>query len=259
MEENLSSQKRLGNLEESRAGLPLSFLSIGAGVFPFFDKGLAPIEGCALEFDPWDTLFADERSRRARIIGGDSNATIGYLSGKADLDPMAMARYSSTPEDRLGNLFWADGMSRANYQLFGDVLAFDTTYQKNKYKKPLVIFSGSNHHRETCIFGFAVLEDESGLTYTWLLKNFLDVMLGKSPTVVVTDGDEGMKEGIANAFPNATHRLCGWHLQKNETSNIKDPTFCAEFKKCKYGKWHPDDFELRWAKMVDTFGLQNND
>ncbi|KAL4285754.1 protein FAR1-RELATED SEQUENCE 5-like [Arachis ipaensis] len=200
-----------------------------------------------------------ERSRRARIIGGDSNATIGYLSGKADLDPMAMARYSSTPEDRLGNLFWADGMSKADYQLFGDVLAFDTTYRKNKYKKPLVIFSGSNHHRQTCIFGFAVLEDESGPTYTWLLKNFLDVMLGKSPTVVVTDGDEGMKEGIANAFPNATHRLCGWHLQKNATSNIKDPTFCAEFKKCMYGKWHPDEFELRWAKMVDTFGLQNNE
>ncbi|RYR37876.1 hypothetical protein Ahy_A09g042789 [Arachis hypogaea] len=24
-------------------------------------------------------------------------------------------------------------------------------------------------------------------------------------------------------------------------------------------KWHPDEFELRWAKMVDTFGLQNNE
>ncbi|XP_052117594.1 protein FAR-RED IMPAIRED RESPONSE 1-like [Arachis duranensis] len=100
---------------------------------------------------------------------------------------MAMARYSYTPEDRLGNLFWVDGLSRADYQLF---------------------------------------EDESGSTYTWLLKNFLDIMLGKSPTVVVTDGDEGMKE---------------------------------EFKKCMYGKWHPDEFELRWPKMVDTFGLQNND
>ncbi|RYQ99917.1 hypothetical protein Ahy_B07g087928 [Arachis hypogaea] len=24
-------------------------------------------------------------------------------------------------------------------------------------------------------------------------------------------------------------------------------------------RWHPDEFELRWAKMVDTFGLQNNE
>ena len=54
----MSSQKRLGNLEESRAGLPLLSSSIGAGVFPFFDKVLAPIEERALEFDPWGTLFA---------------------------------------------------------------------------------------------------------------------------------------------------------------------------------------------------------
>ena len=58
MEGNLSSQKQLGNLEESLAGLPLSFSSIGAGVFPFFDRGFAPIEERALEFDFWGALFA---------------------------------------------------------------------------------------------------------------------------------------------------------------------------------------------------------
>ncbi|XP_016195881.1 uncharacterized protein LOC107636924 [Arachis ipaensis] len=50
---------------------------------------------------------------------------------------MTMTRYSSTTEDRLGSLFWADGICRADYQYFGDVLTFDATYKKNKYKKPL--------------------------------------------------------------------------------------------------------------------------
>ncbi|QHO15928.1 Protein FAR1-RELATED SEQUENCE [Arachis hypogaea] len=42
-----------------------------------------------------------QRARRAMLIGGDSNATISYLLGKADVDPMAMTRYSATDEGQL--------------------------------------------------------------------------------------------------------------------------------------------------------------
>ncbi|XP_057734166.1 protein FAR1-RELATED SEQUENCE 5-like [Arachis stenosperma] len=163
-----------------------------------------------------------ERTRRAKLIGRDSNATISYLLEKADFDPMTMARYSANDESRLANLFWADGICRADYQCFGDVLAFDTTYQKNKYRRPLVIFLGFNHYLQTCIFGFTLIEDKQMATYTWLLQNFLDVMLNKSPSVVVTDDDEAMKAAIQEIFPNVTHRLCGWQIQKNVTTNTKN-------------------------------------
>jgi hypothetical protein len=56
---------------------------------------------------------------------------------------------------RMKCLFWADGGSRSDYFCFGDVVAFDTTYKKNKYNYPLVIFSGCNHHSQTVIFGAA--------------------------------------------------------------------------------------------------------
>ncbi|KAL4356775.1 hypothetical protein AHAS_Ahas09G0120400 [Arachis hypogaea] len=69
-----------------------------------------------------------ERTRHAKLIGGDFNATISYLLEKADVDPMTMARYSANDESRLTNLFWADDICRADYQCFGDVLAFDTNY-----------------------------------------------------------------------------------------------------------------------------------
>ncbi|KAL4287074.1 hypothetical protein AHAS_Ahas19G0149800 [Arachis hypogaea] len=45
------------------------------------------------------------------------------------------------------------------------VLAFDSTYRENKYKKPLVVFSGVNHHRKACIFAFTLVEDEEFRTY----------------------------------------------------------------------------------------------
>ncbi|RYQ89483.1 hypothetical protein Ahy_B09g096101 isoform E [Arachis hypogaea] len=106
-----------------------------------------------------------DKSRHLRILGGDANATISYLLGKADIDPMAMAQYSSTAEDWLGSLFWADGICR-----------------------------------QTCIFGFAILDNEMASTYKWLLANFLEVMMNKYPKVVVTDADEAMKEVINEIF-----------------------------------------------------------
>ncbi|XP_072087245.1 protein FAR1-RELATED SEQUENCE 5-like [Arachis hypogaea] len=80
-----------------------------------------------------------DRSRRARIADGDVNSAIVYLEEKVDADPMSMAWYNVTVDDMLANLLWADGGSRLDYQYFGDVLAFDSTYKKNKYNRPLHI------------------------------------------------------------------------------------------------------------------------
>ncbi|KAL4328724.1 hypothetical protein AHAS_Ahas13G0228700 [Arachis hypogaea] len=89
---------------------------------------------------------------------------------------MTVARYTWTKDNRLGILFWVDDEMMSDYQVFGDVLAFDSTYHANKYRKLLVVFSGSNHHKQTCIFGFALLEDEEVRTYQWMLLNLLNVM-----------------------------------------------------------------------------------
>ncbi|KAL4299946.1 hypothetical protein AHAS_Ahas17G0151700 [Arachis hypogaea] len=75
-------------------------------------------------------------------------------------------------DGKLDNLVWADGASVVDYECFGDVLAFDTTYKKNVYNKPLVIFSGTNHHDQTTIFGCALLSDERSDTFKWALKEF---------------------------------------------------------------------------------------
>ena len=106
-----------------------------------------------------------DTERRVKIIEGDATAAISYLQGKADTESMTVARYTCTDDDCLGNLFWANGLSRVDYQYFGDVIAFDATYKKNKYNKPLVIFSRTNNHCQTCIFGFALLINEQAKTY----------------------------------------------------------------------------------------------
>ncbi|XP_057731268.1 protein FAR1-RELATED SEQUENCE 5-like [Arachis stenosperma] len=196
--------------------------------------------------------------RLARISDGDAAAIIGYLEGKANVNMMTSARYTRTPDNRLGSLFWADGEMMADYQLFGDVLAFDSTYRSNKYRKPLVVFSGSNHHKQTSIFGFALLEDEEVRTYRWVLLNLLDVMGHKKPCVVVTDGDKAMRAAIAEVIPTAKHRLCGWHLEKNCVQRVKETKFCKVFQKALYANLDINEFEEYWKTAVESLGLQDN-
>ena len=100
------------------------------------------------------------------IKDGDVVASLSYLRGKAGLDPMLYVKYEKGSNGKLKRLVWADGWSRNDFLCFGDVIAFDTTYKKNKYNLPLVIFSGCNNHSQTIIFGAALVLDETIETYT---------------------------------------------------------------------------------------------
>ena len=123
---------------------------------------------------------------------------------------MMFVWYTYTDEGRLKNLFWPDGLSHVDYYYFGNVLAFDTTYKKkkNKYGMSLAIFSGTNHHQQTCIFACALMSNEWADTYKWVLEMFFVAMQKKKPSVVVKDYDRAMKKAIKVVFLYTTHQLC---------------------------------------------------
>ncbi|KAL4317092.1 hypothetical protein AHAS_Ahas15G0350500 [Arachis hypogaea] len=76
--------------------------------------------------------------------------------------------------------------------MFWCVLAFVTTYPKNKYNRSLVVFLRTNHHGQTCIFGCDLVSDEKRKTYLLVLKMFMEIMGNKQPIVMVTHRDLAM-------------------------------------------------------------------
>lgn len=192
-----------------------------------------------------------------QIKDGDALAALSYLQGKADNDPLFFSKCTTFVDGKLKHLFWADGGSKADFQCFGDVLAFDTTY-KNKYNYPLVIFSGCNHHLQTIIFGCALVADETTETYKWIFEAFLEAMCNKHPKVGLTDGDDVMREAIKQVFPDASHHLCAWHLHNNACENVKSAPFLDDFKTAMYTNFTPDQFEEYWKNIVDKHGLVGN-
>ncbi|KAM6541813.1 hypothetical protein CsatB_006260 [Cannabis sativa] len=189
----------------------------------------------------------------------DSEGALGYLECLARKDDQFYGIYSIDDQTRLANLFWCDGISRRDYQTFGDVLAFDTTYKTNAYKKPLLILVGVNHHFRTTVFGLALLCDESASTFIWVLQCFLDAMYNKPPSVVITDGDKAMREAINVVMPNAVHRLCAWHISTNASKAVPNPSFKTAMNHLLYHYYfQEEEWEQEWKSVMEKFGLQTN-
>ncbi|XP_057719811.1 protein FAR1-RELATED SEQUENCE 5-like [Arachis stenosperma] len=146
-------------------------------------------------------------------------------------------------------------LSQIDYQVFGDVVAFNATYQKNVYLSPLVVFSGVNHHNQTVVFAAALVADEKKETYVWLLQQLQTSMKGKAPVSIIIDGDRQMKSAIEQVFPEAHHRLYTWHLLRNATSNIGKPKFTSMFRDCMLGDYEVRTFQRKWFEMVEKFGV----
>ncbi|KAK0598518.1 hypothetical protein LWI29_035525 [Acer saccharum] len=175
------------------------------------------------------------------------------------MDPGFFFRYTILTDGSMGNLFWFDAMSRSDYNYFGDVMSFDSTYRTNSYNRPLVIFVGVKNHTKTTIFGFGLLVDEMVETYSWILQTFLQAMHGKCPVLVVTDGDKAMSKALSSVMPSTVRRLCSWHLERNVQTNVGDTEFTQAFTNCMLTYMTESKFETQWLKAIETFALQRND
>jgi len=88
--------------------------------------------------------------RQRKSMSSDAKGAVRYLKDLRSKDPLMFVSHTVDAEGRLQHLFWSDGESQKNFEVFGDVLAFDATYKKNKYSCcPFVVFSGVNHHNQT--------------------------------------------------------------------------------------------------------------
>ncbi|KAL8138216.1 hypothetical protein V2J09_004217 [Rumex salicifolius] len=76
-------------------------------------------------------------------------------------------------EEQMTNVSWADTKMLIDYALFGEVVAFDTTFGTNKKHRPLGVFVKFNHFRELVFFGATLLYDETKESFRWLFETFL--------------------------------------------------------------------------------------
>lgn len=188
-------------------------------------------------------------NKKLKIADGDANAVLQYMKERQLQDSDFFFDYQTSSEGRLLNLFWCDGQSRLDYQAFGDLVIFDSTYRTNRYKMPFVPFVGLNHHRSTTIFACAVVSHETVESFQWLLRTLLVAMYNKEPRSIITDGDHAMRKAIRAILPNTVHRLCTWHIERNAAKFLHH-TLIPGFRLLIYMCGTPETFEARWQSFM---------
>ncbi|XP_016178470.1 protein FAR1-RELATED SEQUENCE 5-like [Arachis ipaensis] len=199
----------------------------------------------------------NEIARQRRQIPGDAARVLKKLEDMRLKDPQLYFKACHDSRGLLRNLFWSDGISQLDYRLFADVIAFDATYKKNKYSCPLVIFSGVNHHNQTIVFAAALIADETTDTYIWLLRQLMFAMRGKAPTSIITDGAMAIRNAVRDVFSEVRHSLCAWHLIRNATSNVGNPSFTSKFRKIMLGDYEIPVFKRKWVQLIEEFGIED--
>ncbi|GKC75996.1 FAR1-related sequence 5-like protein [Tanacetum coccineum] len=86
----------------------------------------------------------------------------------------------------------------------------------------------------------------------------------KQATMIVTDQDRAMKLAIEEVLTESKHRLCMWHIMQKIPAKICKEIYDEKDFKERFNKvvWNmfmePMEFEEKWSKLIEDFGLQNH-
>ncbi|CAL5329126.1 unnamed protein product [Camellia sinensis] len=205
--------------------------------------------------------------RQNSLAYGEAGSILQYFRDKSLENPSFFYSVQLDNEEQITNIFWADAQMIMDYGQFGDVVTFDTTYKLNSAHRPFASFVGLNHHRETVVFGAALMYDETADSFVWLFRRFLEAMSSKAPKTIFTDQDAAMAKAIPIVMPNTTHRLCTWHLMQNALRHansifkdkaMKDKGMKSVLYTFMYDIEDEEEFMLKWEEMLDKYEVTDN-
>ncbi|XP_026433286.1 protein FAR1-RELATED SEQUENCE 5-like isoform X1 [Papaver somniferum] len=216
-----------------------------------------------LEFIPVDYRNYLRSKRMIQMKVGDTGGVIEYLQNMQLTDPNFVYAIQVDEDDLITNIFWADARMMVDYEYFGDVVSFDTTHRKNKDGRPFSMFVGVNYHKQSVIFGAALLYDETGEAFMWLFDTFAKTMSGKKPKTIFTDQDAAMDKALASQWPESCHRLCIWHIYQNAAKHLSHvfqefKDFTDDFTNCVYDYEDEEEFVNAWKTTLEKYGLHDN-
>ena len=134
---------------------------------------------------------------------------------------------------------------------------------------PFAPFAGITGHGLTCIFGCALISDETIDIFKWLFQTFLEAMRGKEPKSIITDQDGAMRTAIAEIFPTANHRNCVFHikykaemkcgrcLDKKQDTTENCLTLREELNDIIDNSLTKEEFETQWHQLINRYGVQH--
>ncbi|TVU19550.1 hypothetical protein EJB05_35702 [Eragrostis curvula] len=119
-------------------------------------------------------------------------------------DPGFQFAVDPDENNKIKTLIWVNGRSRSQWNYFGDVVTFDTTYCTNLYNMPFGMFVGVNNHFQSVLFAGVLMRDETAKSFKWVFNEFLILVGGKHPVTILTGGLNTC--GVSGTFRSKHHK-----------------------------------------------------
>lgn len=126
-------------------------------------------------FGSMENIPVSKRSLRAICaniakdqMDDDLHKTLKVFRQLRSEDPGFQFTVDPDGNNMIRSLLWINGRSRDQYQCFGDVICFDTTYCTNIYRMPFGLFVGVNNHFQITVFGGVFMKEETTESFNWV-------------------------------------------------------------------------------------------
>ncbi|WOG86405.1 hypothetical protein DCAR_0205609 [Daucus carota subsp. sativus] len=193
------------------------------------------------------------REMTVRTFDRDLKEFVGEKDGQMLIDKFRVLQetsksfyfaYELYDDGHLTMLFWADATSRRNFEIYGDAVSFDATFDTNKYNMIFAPFTGVDKHDRRVIFAACLLSKDDVSHYNWV-------------SVLASFSGE-------NGLVPSKHRLCMWHIMEKFPIKLGN-RLCKEtdfMEKMKTYIWSSnleiDEFKSGWKAVIEEFKLEDN-
>ncbi|XP_042035104.1 protein FAR1-RELATED SEQUENCE 5-like [Salvia splendens] len=204
------------------------------------------------------------RDIKAYAHGFDVQMVLHDMAKIKEMSEAFKYHYGVNASNQFVALFWCDCLMKRNYHMFGDIVAFDSTYNTNRYYMIFTPFTVKDNHGRHVTFAAGLVCSEKTRAFAWLFRHFVECM-GVAPKMIVTYQDLGLRSAIEEVPVGNRHCWCMWHIMHklaNKVPNrlLRDDEFKKEFNACVWSDLvEPDEFEEEWNRLVEHHRLEDVD
>lgn len=156
----------------AKAGFPVNRIvkvlelekGVQPGQLPFIEKDVRNfVRTCKKTVQESDALLSEKREN-------DTLELLEAFKTMAARDLDFVYDYTIDENKKVENIAWSYGNSVRASPIFGDVVAFDTTYRSLTYGLHLGVWFGIDNCGNAILLGCVLLQDESACSLSWALQ-----------------------------------------------------------------------------------------
>ncbi|KAL8520399.1 hypothetical protein ACS0TY_011066 [Phlomoides rotata] len=196
------------------------------------------------------------RQRANVYIYGNSeqsfNLLPSYLHQLKVANPQSHVRLHTDHEHRFKYVFYALRVSINGFINYGrPVIVVDGTHLKGKYKGVVFVAVTQDCNHQVFPLATGIGDVENNESWTWFLSRLREAYGCPTDLLIVSDQHKSIVHAMSTVYPDATHGLCYYHLQKKFVVHSKK--MVGHFNRAAYA-YRPSEYQrfMDIIKRVDS-------